>query len=144
MAVMAAFSTFGTAPLYLAIGNEAGFNLIFRNYAAKITTAGGEKLGQNGLTISEREKEIKTMKMSLERVATEAMTRKLKAEYSMELAQDLKNVHGLDAEQESACLVLIHEDQIKAKTSFKYICNGLFHRFWVRFAILTAILCTPL
>jgi hypothetical protein len=99
--------------MYLALGNEAGFNLIFRNYAAKVTTSRGEQLGQGyGDTYQQRIDEIKTMKMSLERVATEAMTRKLKAEYSMELAQDLKNVHGLDAEQE---LINIIEYEVAAE-----------------------------
>jgi len=109
---VATFSAAGEQNLYLAIGNEAGFNLIFRNYAEKVATGHGEVLGQVGATISEREKEIRTMKMSLERVATEAMTRKLKAEYSMELAQDLKNVHGLDAEQE---LINIIEYEVAAE-----------------------------
>ena len=108
----ATFSSAGEQDLYLAIGNEAGFNLIFRNYAQKVTTNFGEQMGQDGSTISQREQEIRTMKMSLERVATEAMTRKLKAEYSMELAQDLKNVHGLDAEQE---LINIIEYEVAAE-----------------------------
>jgi len=42
------------------------------------------------------------MAFSIERVAVEAKTRALKAEYSIELAQDLKAVHGLDAEAELA------------------------------------------
>jgi len=42
------------------------------------------------------------MAFSIERVAVEAKTRALKAEYSVELAQDLKAVHGLDAEAELA------------------------------------------
>jgi hypothetical protein len=42
------------------------------------------------------------MAFSIERLAVEAKTRTLKAEYSVELAQDLKAVHGLDAEAELA------------------------------------------
>jgi len=42
------------------------------------------------------------MAFSIERVAVEARTRALKAEYTTELAQDLKAVHGLDAETELA------------------------------------------
>jgi hypothetical protein len=42
------------------------------------------------------------MSFSIERVAVEAKTRALKAEYTTELAQDLKAVHGLDAESELA------------------------------------------
>ena len=40
------------------------------------------------------------MAFSVEKVAVTAVSRALKAEYTMELAQDLKAVHGLDAEQE--------------------------------------------
>ena len=40
------------------------------------------------------------MAFSIEKVTVTAKTRALKAEYSMELAQDLKAVHGLDAETE--------------------------------------------
>ncbi len=40
------------------------------------------------------------MGFSIEKVTVTANTRALKAEYSMELAQDLKAVHGLDAETE--------------------------------------------
>ncbi|CAB4141180.1 major capsid protein [uncultured Caudovirales phage] len=42
------------------------------------------------------------MAFSIEKVSVEAKTRALKAEYSMELAQDLRSVHGLDAETELA------------------------------------------
>ena len=40
------------------------------------------------------------MGFSIEKVTVTAKTRQLKAEYTMELAQDLKAVHGLDAETE--------------------------------------------
>jgi hypothetical protein len=42
------------------------------------------------------------MAFTIDRIAVEARTRALKAEYSTELAQDLKAVHGLDAETELA------------------------------------------
>jgi hypothetical protein len=42
------------------------------------------------------------MAFSIEKISVVAKSRALKAEYSMELAQDLKAVHGLDAEQELA------------------------------------------
>ena len=42
------------------------------------------------------------MGFTIEKVTVSAKTRALKAEYSMELAQDLKAVHGLDAETELA------------------------------------------
>ena len=40
------------------------------------------------------------MAFSIEKSSVEAKSRALKAEYSIELAQDLKSVHGLDAESE--------------------------------------------
>lgn len=42
------------------------------------------------------------MAFSIEKTVVEAKTRALKAEYSLELQQDLKAVHGLDAETELA------------------------------------------
>ena len=62
-----------------------------------MTTTQGENLGdgQAGNTFQE-------MAFSIEKVTVTAKTRALKAEYSMELAQDLKAVHGLDAETELA------------------------------------------
>ena len=44
--------------------------------------------------------EFGEMAFSIERTSVTAKTRALKAEYSIELAQDLKAVHGLDAEGE--------------------------------------------
>ena len=40
------------------------------------------------------------MAFSIEKIAVTAVSRALKAEYTMELAQDLKAIHGLDAETE--------------------------------------------
>jgi hypothetical protein len=59
-------------------------------------TANAESLGADGVT------GFKEMAFSIERVAVQAKTRALKAEYTTELAQDLKAVHGLDAETELA------------------------------------------
>merc|ERR1712188_128685 len=42
------------------------------------------------------------MAFSIEKHTVTAVTRALKAEYSMELAQDLRAIHGLDAETELA------------------------------------------
>ena len=59
-------------------------------------TADAEALGTSGSPAFEE------MAFSIEKVTVTAKTRALKAEYSMELAQDLKAVHGLDAETELA------------------------------------------
>ena len=66
-------------------------------------TWGGTYGAGGGLSTSVGEgKTPEQMAFSIERVAVEAKTRTLKAEYSVELAQDLKAVHGLDAEAELA------------------------------------------
>jgi hypothetical protein len=44
--------------------------------------------------------EFQQMAFSIEKVSVTAQSRALKAEYSLELAQDLKAIHGLDAETE--------------------------------------------
>jgi len=59
------------------------------------STANAENLGTGSPSFQQ-------MAFSIERVAVEAKTRALKAEYTTELAQDLKAVHGLDAEAELA------------------------------------------
>jgi hypothetical protein len=61
-----------------------------------MTTGAGEALGDGAGP------EFSEMAFSIEKVAVEAKTRALKAEYTTELAQDLRAVHGLDAETELA------------------------------------------
>ena len=59
-----------------------------------MTTAYGEALGDtSGNAFAE-------MAFSIEKTTVTARSRALKAEYTMELAQDLKAIHGLDAETE--------------------------------------------
>jgi len=54
-----------------------------------------------GMTTREGEGDnFREMSFTIERTAVEAKTRALKSEYTMELVQDLKAVHGLDAEAE--------------------------------------------
>ena len=68
-----------------------------------MTTPEGEALG-TGLNSSPptNSDAFPEMAFSIEKISVEAKTRALKAEYSMELAQDLRAVHGLDAETELA------------------------------------------
>jgi hypothetical protein len=79
----------GNTTDYLFVGNAAP--------TGAMTTGSAEALGDGaaGNTFQE-------MAFSIEKVTVTARTRALKAEYSMELAQDLKAVHGLDAETELA------------------------------------------
>jgi len=61
-----------------------------------MTTAAAEALGDaSGNSFAE-------MAFSIEKSTVTAKSRALKAEYTMELAQDLKAIHGLDAETELA------------------------------------------
>jgi Major capsid protein Gp23 len=61
-----------------------------------IATAAAERLGQGG----SGDGSFGQMAFSIEKTSVTAKTRALKAEYSIELAQDMKSVHGLDAEGE--------------------------------------------
>ena len=61
-----------------------------------MTTAQGEALGDATAN------SFAEMAFSIEKTTVTAVTRALKAEYTMELAQDLKAIHGLDAETELA------------------------------------------
>jgi len=64
------------------------------NYGAGMSTAQAEALGSTGNSA------FTQMAFSIEKVTVTAKSRALKAEYTMELAQDLKAIHGLDAETE--------------------------------------------
>ena len=64
------------------------------NVHTGMSTVEAEQLGHAGGN------QFAEMAFSIEKVSVTAVTRALKAEYTMELAQDLKAIHGLDAEQE--------------------------------------------
>jgi hypothetical protein len=66
------------------------------NFGTGMATAAAEALGASGGDA------FAEMAFSIEKVAVEAKSRALKAEYTTELAQDLRAVHGLDAETELA------------------------------------------
>jgi hypothetical protein len=91
----------GPFTLSLAADTSATLNVFANTVHASrdtsTTTGRAEALGDgnDGNTFQE-------MAFTIEKVTVTARTRALKAEYSMELAQDLKAVHGLDAETELA------------------------------------------
>ena len=64
------------------------------NFGSGMSTAQAEALGTDSNTA------FPQMGFSIEKVSVTAKSRALKAEYTMELAQDLKAIHGLDAETE--------------------------------------------
>jgi hypothetical protein len=80
----------GTAP---GSANNAETNTY--NYVRGVNTSFAEGWGNSSVSIPE-------MAFSIEKVTVTARSRALKAEYSLELAQDLKAIHGLDAETELA------------------------------------------
>lgn len=77
---------------YPGTANNVGGNTY--NFGGGIQTSLAEGLGSNATAI------FPEMAFSIEKVAVTAKSRALKAEYSLELAQDLKAIHGLDAETE--------------------------------------------
>ena len=89
----------GGAQVALAAGGSLPTAMFTGNASpiGAMTTGSAEALGDGaaGNTFQE-------MAFSIEKVTVTAKTRALKAEYSLELAQDLKAVHGLDAETELA------------------------------------------
>ena len=89
--------TLGVAP----IDESAVRTDLFTDFRAMLTGT-AEKLGDVAGSAFFRE-----MGFSIERIAVQARSRALKAEYTTELAQDLKAVHGLDAESELANILSV-------------------------------------
>jgi len=79
---------------FAGTGTHAGANPVDGSYTTGtgITTANSENLGDSVA--------FGQMAFSIEKTTVTAKTRALRAEYTVELAQDLKAVHGLDAENE--------------------------------------------
>jgi hypothetical protein len=87
----------GTNPAILDVSNQAnnaapGANQY--NVGQGMRTDYAESLGESD--------QFNQMAFSIEKVTVTAKSRALKAEYSLELAQDLKAIHGLNAEAELA------------------------------------------
>jgi len=73
-----------------------GSTLTSQTNGSGLATTAAERLGQGG----SGDGTFGQMAFSIEKTSVTAKTRALKAEYSIELAQDMKSVHGLDAEGE--------------------------------------------
>ena len=83
------------------LNDETGGGTTAANYerqAGNIAREDAEALGSGSTLFNE-------MSFSIEKTAVTAKSRALRAEYTLELAQDLKAIHGLDAEQELANLL---------------------------------------
>lgn len=89
-------NTIGNKSVGTAPGNTAQTTVLANsglyNFGGGSTTANLESYG-SGITFPE-------MAFSIEKVNVTAKGKGLKAEYSIEVAQDLKAIHGLDAESE--------------------------------------------
>lgn len=113
-------------PFTDTIGNDPALN---ENY----DISGGPGTSGYGMTTREGEGDnFREMSFTIERTAVEAKTRALKSEYTMELVQDLKAVHGLDAEAElsnilsTEILAEINREVVRTMIGqAKYGCDGL-------------------
>lgn len=97
--------------------NEALFNVPDTAFSGPVTTTAGEGLtgssadaggtaaGSGARTVASGG--FGQMGFTVDKTTVTAQTRALKAEYTMELAQDLKSVHGLDAEAELANILSV-------------------------------------
>lgn len=90
-----AFSSAGHSANAHSASTSGPFTTAY-DVAGGMTTLQGEGLGTASNTA------IPEMAFSIEKVTATAVTRALKAEYSVEIAQDLKAIHNLDAETELA------------------------------------------
>lgn len=70
--------------------NELSFEKVLKGYTGSHATDKGEQLSTDMAEIG----------FNIERKFVEARTRKLKAKYTVELYQDLKAIHGLNADEE--------------------------------------------
>ena len=97
-----------TASPNVAVNTEIGYNTIDQSYTGSISadpvsgaggveTSAGERLSSVDPTQTENMREAG---LSIESVTVTALTRKLKSRWSLEAAQDLKNMHGVDIESE--------------------------------------------
>ena len=86
----------GTNPSVLNPVGSATTNPSPYNVGGGMATGNSEALGDGAANA------FNEMAFSIEKVTVTAKSRALKAEYSLELAQDLKAIHGLNAEAELA------------------------------------------
>jgi hypothetical protein len=107
--IFAMRSKYAVTPANTETWTEAFFNEADNDFSGLAATAmagttGTANTANSGVGIStsamEANTSFKEMGFSIEKVSVTAKSRALKAEYTTELAQDLKAIHGLDAETE--------------------------------------------
>lgn len=70
--------------------SESSYKQILKSYTGPYTTAAGEALGDD----------MNQIKVTIEKLSVDVKTRALKAEFTMELIQDLQAMHGAAADEE--------------------------------------------
>jgi len=98
--------TAGNGLVLDVFSGPSSFDKILPNYSGSYVTANGETRGTVG-------NEMNEVAIAVERTQVEAKTRKLRAEYTIEMYQDLKAMHGVLADQE---LMNLMGYEIKAET----------------------------
>ncbi len=107
---------------------ELGYNTMDTTYSGSYTTSAGEILGSNvtgdvGLGIGSGTA-INEVNLTVEKAQVEAKTRKLRSRWSLEVAQDLKAMHGLDLEEEMMD-ILAYEITAEIDREIVNVVNGI-------------------
>ncbi len=97
----------GNEPAWASAGNPSGANAANNLFNAVASQDNFADRGGMGTSTAEglgagTDNRIPAMSFQIDKTSVTAVSRALKAEYSVELAQDLKAIHGLDAETELA------------------------------------------
>ena len=109
-----------------AVLNDAGGGQSQYGVDGAMGTEVSEGLDSDGST-----PDFRQMGFSIEKIAVTAKSRALKADYSIELAQDLRAIHGLDAESELANIlsseILAEINREVVRTIYKSAKSGAQH-----------------
>ena len=109
-----------------AVLNDAGGGQSQYGVDGAMGTEVSEGLDSDGAT-----PDFRQMGFSIEKIAVTAKSRALKADYSIELAQDLRAIHGLDAESELANIlsseILAEINREVVRTIYKSAKSGAQH-----------------
>ena len=96
--VLTSFTSQNAAGNLAGVGSHTGSNPVSNTADSTVYTTGkGMSTSQAEALGDSADNGFAEMNFSIEKVTVTARSRALKAEYTMELAQDLKAVHGLDA-----------------------------------------------
>ena len=102
------------AAVLAVYSSELSYEKVFKHYTGSHTTAVGEQLSTD----------MKEIGFSIERKAIEAQTRKMKAKYTIEMYQDLKAIHGLNADDELMNMMAQEVESELNREIISYV-NGL-------------------